>query len=470
MLVKQGLASIFIAALGITQQSCTETPTQTLTAAKIEGRVVDKITSAPIEKALVRALPFNRNAETDADGKYALSIELPDTSARTITLIISKTGFANDSLRSLTIRNDRVTPVPDIKLGRQVSSGQASGDATNIVLVEVTSSSVFVKGSGGPATAKLTFEVRDAGGIPVVTQHKVTVTFKIFPGLGGGEVLNPAAVGTDENGRVSTTITSGTRAGALQIVAEAKVKTVTISAAPVPIAIHGGLPDQSHFSIAFEKLNFAGWIYYGLENRITAFVGDKYSNPVPPGTIVQFRTSGGIIGGSAVTDGLGRASVILTSSSPQPQGVPGYSFPFTEPGFARVIAETVDENNAKITSEGPVLFSGRTMPIEVTSPQPLPFNLPPYGSQFFTYKVKDQNNNPLVAGTSISVSTDNGKVTGNTAVTLKDTYSRAWTQFGFTLTNSTPDSLAKDATVKIEVSSQNGDASMTISGRMQAKK
>ncbi|MGH7453908.1 MAG: Ig-like domain-containing protein, partial [bacterium] len=341
---------------------------------------------------------------------------------------------------------------------------------TNIVLVEVTKSSIFVKGSGGQATARMTFEVRDAHGIPVDTQHKATVNFRIAGGLGGGEVLNPASAETDANGRVAVTITSGTKAGAVQVVAQAQVKGVTISAAPVPIAIHGGLPDLSHFSLAFEKLNFAGWIYYGLTNNITAFVGDKYSNPVPPGTVVQFRSTGGIIEGSAVTDALGRASVTLTSASPQPQGIPGYAPPFTELGFARIVAETVDETGAKITTEGPVLFSGRTMPIEVTSPQPIPFSIAPYSSQFFTYKVKDQNNNPLVAGTAISVTTDNGKVTGDTNINLKDTQSRAWTEFDFILTNSEPDSLfVKVTTIKIQVTSQNGDASRTIIGSLLPK-
>jgi hypothetical protein len=466
MPIKQGLFLAIIAGLGITLQSCTETPTETIKAAKIEGRVVDKATSLPIEKALVKALPYNSSDETDADGKYALSIELPDTTSRTITLVISKAGFVKDSLLSLIIKNDRTT-VKDIRLGRTIDSGQGSGDATNIVLAEVTTSRIFVKGSGGQATAKLTFEVRDANGIAIDTQHKVTVTFDIKGRLGGGESLNPTSAETDANGRAATTITSGTKAGALQILAEAKVKNGTISAAPVPIAIHGGLPDKDHFSLAFEKVNFAGWIYYGLENRITAFVGDTASNPVPPGTIVQFRCSGGIIGGSAVTDALGRASVILTSASPQPQGVPGYPFPFTEPGFARVIAETVNKNNVKITTEGPILFSGRTMPIEVT---PTTFNLEPYAiSPVFTYKVRDQNNNPLVAGTAISVTTDNGKVTGDVNVNLKDTMLREWTTFKFTLTNAQPDSVAKAATIKIEVISQNGDASTTIIGTMKAK-
>jgi hypothetical protein len=50
---------------------------------------------------------------------------------------------------------------------------------------------------------------------------------------------------------------------------------------------------------------------------------------------------------------------------------------------------------------------------------------------------------------------------------MKDTQSKAFTTFTFTLTNSTPDSLvAKPANVKVAVTSQNGDASRTITGTM----
>ncbi|MDZ7291527.1 MAG: carboxypeptidase regulatory-like domain-containing protein [candidate division KSB1 bacterium] len=466
--IKQVIKLALVAGCVVALQNCRNSPTEPSQSAKIEGRVLEKRSATPIVKALVKALPFNTNTETDADGKYVFSIELPDSATRTVTLVVSKTGFLSDTLEALTIRNNKTTTAPDVKLAvaGTVDPGRTSGDATNIVLVNVTASNIYVIGSGGQVTSDITFEVRDANGIPVDIQHQVTVTFKITGGPGGGEYCTPTSLATDAAGRVTTTITSGTIAGALQVVAEAVVKTRTITAAPVPIAIHGWLPDKTHFSVVPEKLNFAGFNIFGLENKITAFVGDKYSNPVPPGTAVQFRSTGGIIEGSAVTDKLGRATVSLLSASPQPQGISGYPAPYSEPGFALITAETVDENRTRIRTTTVVLFSGRTQ-ISVT---PTTFNLAAFASQRFDYTVKDQNNNPLVAGTTISVTTDNGKVSGNTSITLKDTQSRAYTQFSFILTNSQPDSVAKDATVKIDVTSQNGDVTSYITGKMLAKK
>jgi hypothetical protein len=436
-------------------QDASVTNTGSMKPSRIEGRIVDRSASTPLYKVAVKALPYNRSTETDTNGKYSLSIELPDSNSVTITLVISKTGFVTDTLRALVIRNDRVTSAPEVKLTREGSSDQSSGDATHIVLIRVTTSNIFVAGSGGPATSDLIFEVRDARGIPVDAQHKATVNFTIA-GNPGGASRSPASMQTDENGRVITTVTSGTVSGALQVVAEIPGKA--ISAAPVPVAIHGGLPDNDHFSLAVEKLNIAGLLYFGLQDRITAYVGDKYSNPVPPGTVVQFRSTGGIIEGSALTNSLGQAVVTLTSASPVP--------PIPSNGLVTITAETVDETRVKIKSTARVLFSGSTQ-LTVT---PATFSLAAFASQDFTYTVSDPNGNPLVAGSTFTVSTDNGKVAGQININLKDTQSKAFTSFSFTLTNSQPDSLvAKDANVKIEVSSLNGDASRTIIGKMLKK-
>lgn len=445
------------ASFGITLQSCQDSNvTNSSTPARLEGQITERGSSTPVEKVLVKVLPFNRSAETDASGKYTLSIELADSNATTAILIFSRTGFSNDTLRAVKVQNGHTTTIPEVKMAKLGSNGP-SGDATNIVLIKVSTANIFVAGSGGQATADLIFEVRDASGRPVDLQHKVVLAFRIT-GNPGGAAIFPASIETDENGRAVATVTSGTVAGALQVVAE--IPNKAIASAPVPIAIHGGLPNLAHLSLGIEKLNIAGLIYLGLQDRVTAFVGDKYSNPVPPGTIVQFQSTGGIIEGSAVTNALGQATVVLTSANPVP--------PLTgSDGLVAVIAETVDETRNKIKVTTKVLFSG---PTQVLVPQTT-FTLPPFASQTFSYMVSDLNFNPLVAGSHYSVSTDNGKVAGAVNVTMKDTQAKAATQYAFVLTNSQPDSLvAKDATLEIKVDSPNGDVIRTITGKMLPKK
>jgi hypothetical protein len=430
------------------------------TAALISGKVLDKQTLTPVSGALVRAQQFTESTQTNSKGEFSLTIELPDSNSRTVTLIISKAGYAEQTIPFLIIKNSKTTTVPDVELPKTGSSGpQPSGDASNVVLVAIETDNISVSGSGGNETSDLTFEVRDKNGTPVDLQHQVKLNFKITGGPAGGESIFPASALTDATGKAVTTVNSGTKAGTLQIVATIDGKT--IASAPVPIAIHGGLPDKTHFVVAPNKLNFPGYNILGLENPITAYVGDKYSNPVQPGTSVWFQTTGGIIEGSAVTDDLGRATGKLMSAAPQPQGIPGYSFPFTEPGFALITAQTVDENQLKITTPTVVLFSGRTQ-VSVT---PTSFDIPPLGAQSFKYTVSDQNSNPLASGTSITVSSDAGQVSGATNITLPDTQSRFYTSFGFALANNRPDSIRTQVTtVTLSVTSPNGNVTTFFTG------
>ena len=449
----------------VVNQSCNNNPLVPSDTAIIEGKVVEDGNLRPLKDVLVGSNSLVETVLTDENGDYSLAVQLPDSNARFVQLSFSKSGFADFTTEPAVIQNGKLAKIPDAVLIR--SGGGpigSSGPASNVVLTNIQTSNIFVKGSGANETSDATFEVRDVNGIPVDLDHQVKVCFQIKGGPNGGEFVAPDTALTDNNGRVFTTVNSGTIAGALQIVAE--VAGTLIESAPVPISIHGGLPDNNHFSIVSERLNFAGYNLFGLINPITAFVGDKYSNPVPPGTSVQFRSTGGIIEGSTETNQLGIATLSLISAAPQPQGVSGAAFPFNQPGFALITAQTVDENQNAITKSTIVLFSGIT---QITDLNPTTFSLTANSSQGFTFTVSDQNRNPLVAGTNISVQTNNGRVDGDTNVTLFDTQSRGATLFSFVLTNSEPDKIegaSADVTVTITVSSQNGAARISIAGQM----
>jgi hypothetical protein len=294
-------------------------------------------------------------------------------------------------------------------------------------------------------------------GVPVDVEHAVTVDFELGSSPGGGEFLSPLSAETGPNGKVSTSIFSGTVSGVVQVMASVDEGGTVIRSLPVAIAIHGGLPDSTHFSIAVEKLNFPGYNIYGLTDGITAYVGDKYGNPVRPETAVYFTTTGGIIEGSALTDLMGRASVDLMSADPKPL------HPVYGAGFATVTARTADENQNTIETNGIVLFSG----IPQISVNPTSFNIANGGSQSFFYTVSDQNGNPLAGGTSIRVAVETGDVeaVGNTDITLPDTQSPAWTNFGFSLVDSAPDTnQVNNVSVKISTTGPNGNLEVSVSG------
>lgn len=272
----------------------------------------------------------------------------------------------------------------------------------------------------------------------------------------GGEFIFPDVSATDSSGQVSVFLTSGLRAGVVQIYATINIDNKVIYSQPVSYTIHGGLPDDAHFSIAPEYVNIPGFNISGVIDNISAYVGDKYGNPVRPNTSVYFTTDGGIIEGSAQTDELGIGTVRLVSADPRPV------HQLLGPGFATVTGKTADENGITITDDILVLFSG----YPVLNLTPTTFDVPNNGTQTFFYEVMDQHGNPLSSGTSISV-TVNGKdleTGGDISVQLPDTQSKAWTQFSFTITDTDTVPKSRAVNIKVTADGPNGKGTVSASG------
>jgi hypothetical protein len=245
---------------------------------------------------------------------------------------------------------------------------------------------------------------------------------------GGGASLDRDTVSTDNSGIVSVNVNAGTLAQLVQV--RAQVVGTGIYSDLARVVIHGGLPHPAHFSFATENVNVPGIIEFGIVNRVTAFVGDRYGNPVPTGHVVYFTTTGGIIQGSATTDDHGRAAVDLITAEPLPNNLPAFS---DSAGIARISIQTVGENQATlIRSERAVAFTGHTE----LAVSPTTFSIPLDGSQVFTVTARDrEHHNPLVEGSTITLATTLGSVGGQTSIVLPDTWDPAYTTFSFRVDN-----------------------------------
>ena len=424
----------------------------------VSGQVVSKDTYFPLDSAIVQIFgsTINLIIVTDAQGKFIFEAELETD--EDLTIMTYRENYMPDTTEvTVLLGKDLNVPLIRLKEIEITTGGGPSGDPVSIFLESITSTTIGVKESGSPETTQLVFVVIDSAGRPIDLDHSVVVNFRLGSGPGGGEFLSPYSNPTNGAGLSSVSLTSGTKAGAVQVIAEVDLGSAMIASLPVGVTIHGGLPDYDHFSIAPVRFNFPGYNIFGLTDEIVAFVGDKYANPVRPETAVYFTTTGGIIEGSTLTDDQGIGSVNLISAEPRP-------FHQTlGAGFATVTASTVDENSAIISRETIVLFSGYPQ----ISVNPTSINIPNGGSQSFSYYVGDQNGNPLAAGTGITVTVDGEDVEaqGDLDVSLPDTQSPFWTQFNF-LVYDIVDTVVvnKPVTIRIETSGPNGDGFVTISG------
>lgn len=430
---------------------------QTTKSVKVSGQVISKLTGIPIDSAQV-ILKYSSGQfvlYTDDQGKFSRDISV--SSSVNLTIIVSKLNYVTDSLSVFVSGNSDVN-VPLIQLEFKSTGSVPSGDPVSIFVFSQSATSIGVKESGAEETARIVFVVQDSAGIPIDLAHSVDVRFRFGAGPGGGELLSPTIVKTNNNGQAAVNLTSGTKAGVVQIIAEINLGSKIITSLPVAISIHGGLPDLAHFSIAPKNLNFAGYNIFGLLNPITAYVGDKYANPVRPLTSVYFTTTGGIIEGSVQTNSQGIGTTNLISALPQP------NHPIFGPGFATVTATTADANSNNISRETIVLFSG----VPQLSASPTTFSISEGGSQSFSYVISDQFSNPLSGGTSIKVTVDGEdvKAQGDIDVTLPDTQSRTWTQFNFIIwdTKLDPENILTPVIITIKADGPNGKATVILPG------
>ncbi|MCH8941010.1 MAG: Ig-like domain-containing protein [Bacteroidetes bacterium] len=430
--------------------------TPVLQKSTVAGQVIDDLSGIPIDSAdvLISGPSLSINLKTDTQGKFATEIET-DVDI-TLTIFTSKSGFVTDTATATVVPSTTLN-LDLIKLSPITTGTPPSGDPVSIFLSSQSTTSIGVRASGSVETASLIFEVRDSSNTPIDLAHSVNVKFTLLAAPGGGEIISPSSVTTNNLGQATVNITSGTKAGVVQIRAQIDLASVTIISDPVSVAIHGGLPDLSHFSVIPSLVNFPALDQFGTIMTVSVSVGDKYSNPVKTGTVVSFITTGGIIEGSIATNDQGGGTVNLISGNPKPVDA------ILGPGFATVTATTVDENHVTISRDAIILFSG----IPTISISPSTFAIANGGSQNFTYTVFDENGNPLGKGTQITVTVDGTSVSaqGQINVELPDTQSPVWTQFSFTVFD-TDDStnVVKPVSITINSTGPNGISESIISG------
>ncbi|MGB3541332.1 hypothetical protein [Rubrivirga sp.] len=420
--------------------------------AVLTGVVVNAETSRPLTGATVQVIGRNLEVESDSVGGYEASFDVDST--ETVTIIAFKTGYAADTV-SVLVESGQALSVPALELMPTTGDDGTSGPAASITLAPRSSQSIGVSETGAQETAQLVFIAHDADGQPVDNAHAVEIAVGIINGPDGGEFLSPAApetVRTDENGEATVTLTSGTAAGVVQIETRATVNGREIRSQPITLAIHGGFPSQSHFSVYPTQRNHPLLGIAGASVPVSVIVGDRYANPVQAGTQVYFTSDAGVIQGSAQTDGNGQTSTNLITGNP-----------FPADGFVTVTARTSGIDGERIEDTARILLSGTPV---------LTLETPGLDLGTYTYTVSDGLGNPLAEGSTytVSVEGENVAVKDGESATMPDTQDRGVnrTQFQFTIGADDPN--GEDAPrldkIEISVSGPNGSVSAARPGRL----
>ncbi|MCH8982232.1 carboxypeptidase regulatory-like domain-containing protein, partial [candidate division KSB1 bacterium] len=130
-------------------QSCNNNPLVPSDTTIIEGKVVEEGNLRPLKDVLVRSSSFAETAVSDENGDYSLSVQLPDSNARVVSLSFSKSGFFDFAIDAIVVQNGKLASIRDAVLTKSGGGPTgSSGPASNVVLTNIQTSSIFVKGSG----------------------------------------------------------------------------------------------------------------------------------------------------------------------------------------------------------------------------------------------------------------------------------------------------------------------------------
>lgn len=187
-------------------------------------------------------------------------------------------------------------------------------DLGSISFVSADPQNIGLRGMGGAGrteTSLVTFQVRDVTGAGIQGRD---VNFSLSTAVGGIELTTDTAT-SDEEGNVSTTIISGTVPTPVRV--NAQVANTGIETQSELVTISTGIPTDTGVSLSADQWNVEGLNRDGEEIELTMRLRDRFSNPVPDGTQVQFSSEGGRVESSCVTAD-STCTVTWTSQNPRP--------------------------------------------------------------------------------------------------------------------------------------------------------
>ncbi len=195
---------------------------------------------------------------------------------------------------------------------------------------------IGLSGSGNTETSLVTYLVNDVNGNPVVDGIAVDFVMEGPSGgrlpSAGGEYIGDMNDGTPTmaststvNGAASVYVNSGKVAGIVTITASVPGTGIDPSDS-APISIGGGLPNNTHLTIATSRWNLEGLDYVNVQADISVALADRFGNyNILKGTSVSFMTESGAINtgnttnpSTTIVDADGTASVVFRTQSPVP--------------------------------------------------------------------------------------------------------------------------------------------------------
>jgi hypothetical protein len=248
-------------------------------------------------EAVVGELDVGVTAQTDANGEA--SVQVSTTSDRIrgsaeLNVVVTDPGTGESAEATVTLVIDR-----DPRL-------------QSIVFISADPEVIGTRGGAFPSTSELTFQVFDDENQPLTG---VAMDFDVNATADPEASVFAAVATTDAQGQAKAVLAAGTQAGPISVVATASFNGQVLVVESLPVVVTGGLPS---FANSYIECNDgqAAQIEPFVAN-CTAVLVDRFTDRAPEGLGVHFRSEGGSITPTVVSDGEGSATALFVSNTLQ---------------------------------------------------------------------------------------------------------------------------------------------------------
>lgn len=275
------------------------------------------VVSATVRDSAGNLMPNGTSVNFTVDNGALGTVVSSATTTNGIAQVTFSAGTTQTGTANITATSGSATGTIAIAI-----AGSAAG---SIEFLSASPQIISITGAGGQETSIIKFLIKDSNGNPIIGSQDVNIT---LAGPNGGEYLGAIAgvktinVGTVD-GEASIILHSGNIPGTATLTATVVGTNPVLATSSGVIAIGGGIPSGSHFSLSAERLNIEGGDIDNVQNDVLVLLADRYGNKnVLQGTTVSFYSECGGIDRAVAVDSIGQGSVILRTQDPRPLDVP----------------------------------------------------------------------------------------------------------------------------------------------------
>jgi hypothetical protein len=153
---------------------------------------------------------------------------------------------------------------------------------------------------GAFSRSRLTFKVSDSSGNAMGSQQLVATLSQASINASiqfDGATTDPQVITTGADGLATVGVISGDVFVPVVVTMSLK-SNPSVSATSYGVAVTSGKATQKTISLASVSASMESLGFDGIKNQLTMSASDRLGNPLPMGTVVNFVTNNGIIGGS----------------------------------------------------------------------------------------------------------------------------------------------------------------------------